>query len=581
MSENPTNQGSRAEAPWHIMRYELTHHRTELGTGWFAPEPVQDLDFEDALAYMEEHPYDDFMHNHLLSLAGRFGPNLTRQLIERAKEESPHLLALMYESCVLNERLHELTSEFNGQDIKGLAQYTPLIYTNWSLKKDRNHNDYWLRLFSDNILRHKESTPLEHLERPIPFAQEALDAWQRRVVSVAELRREYDPRAPQADVASKPSPGEAATRAMERLEAIDLKMGSEEKNQASLFPYALQMQWRLHVYTSTGRDHWELFGLQTSYGKGLSLDQTRASCLMEVVERVSSFASFDSDMALHYKDGHALVHACYEDLAKRSHDVLDPNDMPLEVPYENQPLYWVLGERVDHKGTHPVYVPAQFVFLFCNLDEVSLTSGQPSTGLASGNTMEEAKLHALLEIIERDAEKVMPYAPEKCFLLESDLTPVHDILQQCRKDGFEVQFLDMTSEFGIPCYKAFIQGPDGAILKGCAAHLDGKRAAVSALTEVPFHSSWFHPVPMVHGLKVVKANSLPNYSAGHVTHDLNILERLLAANGYRPIYVNLTRKDLDIPVVKTLVPGLEIFAEFDQFSTLSLRQFGHYINALK
>jgi ribosomal protein S12 methylthiotransferase accessory factor YcaO len=114
---------------------------------------------------------------------------------------------------------------------------------------------------------------------------------------------------------------------------------------------------------------------------------------------------------------------------------------------------------------------------------------------------------------------------------------------------------------------------------GCAAHLDGKKAVVSALTEVPFHSSWFLPMPAPRGLKKVKDETLADYSSGNVAQDLRLLERLLVTNGFRPIYVNLTREDLDIPVVKALIPGLEMFAEFDRFSTLSPRQFVHYLKA--
>ena len=100
-----------------IMRYELEHLGTEFGTGWFACTPQENLDFEDALEYIKDHPNDDFMHKYLLELAGKFGPNLTRQLIERGQDNNPHLMALMYEACMLNDRLHALTREFDGTDI--------------------------------------------------------------------------------------------------------------------------------------------------------------------------------------------------------------------------------------------------------------------------------------------------------------------------------------------------------------------------------------------------------------------------------------------------------------------------------
>ena len=69
----------------------------------------------------------------------------------------------------------------------------------------------------------------------------------------------------------------------------------------------------------------------------------------------------------------------------------------------------------------------------------------------------------------------------------------------------------------------------------------------------------------------------PNKRAKTITKNLHLTEKLLIMNGYKPIYVDLTREDLDIPVVKALVPGLEIMTVVDRFSPLSIRQFGHYL----
>jgi len=562
-----------------LIRYELGHMETRFGTGSFACMPSHDLDVEHGFEYIQEHPYDDFMHKHLLGLAGKFGPNLTRQLIEKGKEGNPYLLALMYESCLLNERLQALMSEFEGLDIQELGKGKPLIYINRSLEADRGKRAYWLGLFSENLLGHRQLRAAKDFHLPIPFDQQVIEAWYSSTVPITRLLPQEGGQVAQQGSLPGPRPSEIASTARERLKAIDLKVGEETENQASLSPFALKMPWHLQIKVAVARNYWELAGAQTSYGKGLDRDQARASCFMEVVERVSSFASFDEGGALNYKGGHPLIYGTYEDLSEQHPDVLDPNEIHLEVPYRNQPLYWIRGLRVDEAGQHPIYVPAQLVFLFSNLDEISLSTGLPSTGLAAGNTLEEARLHGLLEVIERDAERVMPYIPEKCFSLASDDSPVRKMLQGYTEKGVHVQFLDITSEFGIPCYKAFIQCPNGPILKGCGAHLDGKRAAVSALTEVPYHPAWFAPGPTIRGPKELDYQDLPNYSSGDVSQDLKLLERLLISNGYRPVYIDLTREDVDIPVVKTLIPGLEMFSEFDPFSPLTLRQFGHYLKS--
>jgi ribosomal protein S12 methylthiotransferase accessory factor YcaO len=241
-----------------------------------------------------------------------------------------------------------------------------------------------------------------------------------------------------------------------------------------------------------------------------------------------------------------------------------------------------MGEQVDEYGEHPIYVPAQMVFLFSNLDESSLTSGLPSNGLAAGSTFEGAKLSALLEVIERDAERVVPYSGERCFLMEAEDPKVNDIIEGCMHKGIQIRLLDITPEFGVPCYRAFIQGPGGVILKGTGAHLDGKRAAVAAMTEIPYpYPYWFGSMPAPRDLDTLEYEDLPDYSSGDSAMDLHLIERLLIMNGYKPIYVDLTREDLDMPVVKALVPGLEIMTVVDRFSPLSIRQFGHYLKSCK
>ena len=55
-----------------------------------------------------------------------------------------------------------------------------------------------------------------------------------------------------------------------------------------------------------------------------------------------------------------------------------------------------------------------------------------------------------------------------------------------------------------------------------------------------------------------------------------MLESVLAGHGKSPLYVDLTRTDLNLPVVRVLIPGLELTAEWDSFSRPSLRLFARY-----
>ena len=62
----------------------------------------------------------------------------------------------------------------------------------------------------------------------------------------------------------------------------------------------------------------------------------------------------------------------------RGKDFLPLSSLPLETPFEDYvPLYWL--EARDPEGK-TVLVPAQAVFLFCNLDEQSLFLAGGSAG---------------------------------------------------------------------------------------------------------------------------------------------------------------------------------------------------------
>ena len=558
------------------MKYKLERKGTEKGVGWFACIPERELDFKKALEYSRAHPNDQFMHRHVLDMAAKLKPEELELLIQDGKEKDDHhLLAIMYEACILHVRFQNLKKTFETIDIDKLVQCSPLIYIPWSLETKRAENFLWLQRFSRNVHLLETLPCPEKAEFSMPFRLEEIDKWEGSVVSITEIA---SPNKRAKTITKNPVPKKAVKKTIKKLERLGILTGWESRPDATLSPYAVERPWNLSITVNHGQNHWQLTGDQTSYGRGLNIQQGRISCVMEAAERYSSFASFDSTRALGYKKYHPIIKARYEDLIKEDTAVLNPNDICLEVPYRNQELNWVMGEQVDEYGVHPIYVPVQLVFLFSNLDEISLTSGLPSNGLAAGNTIEGAKLGSLLEVIERDAERVVPYSVDRCFFMESEDQKVNDIIEGCMQKGIQIRLLDITPEFGVPCYRAFIQGPGGVILKGTGAHLDGKIAVVAAMTEIPYpYPYWFGSMPAPEGLNTLEYEALPDYSSGDEKKDLHLIEKLLIMNGYKPIYVDLTREDLDIPVVKALVPGLEIMTVVDRFSPLSIRQFGHYL----
>lgn len=77
-------------------------------------------------------------------------------------------------------------------------------------------------------------------------------------------------------------------------------------------------------------------------------------------------------------------------------------------------------------------------------------------------------------------------------------------------------------------------------------------------------------------LKERYLEDIPDYSTGSISEDLKLLKTLLLKNNLKPIFSEITRPDLDIPVFRTIIPGLEINGDFDEYYRISNRQYNNF-----
>jgi YcaO-like protein with predicted kinase domain len=552
--------------------YELRLQSTAAGTGYFACLPVAPTSWEDALAYLRQKPLDSFMHKYALDQVAAFEPDEIRTLLAQADGCDPVLEALLHEAILLRPDLADCRSALDPGRTSVLAAHTPQIILSFQLRPDRDRHHRWIRFFADNILNHRPLPDPAQIALEPCYDDALLPPAQGVHVKTLGGAAPRDHAAP-----PPPAPEDTAAAALARLENLGLLADVEMRHVASLSPIALLRKWRFTTRVRNGQLDFSFSGIQTSYGRGLSLEAARASYAMEIVERCSAFASFEDGRVRGYKTAYPLLRARWSDLRDDGADALDPDSLGLETAYRNTPLHWLRGLTSSGR---PLWVPAQSVFLFCNLDETQLFSGLGSTGLASGNTPAEAGVSALLEVIERDCEASVPFSPDRCFRLETADARLAVLLADYRDRGIHPVFQDLTSELGVPCFKCFVVTREGHIIKGTGAHLDGKRAVISALTETPYPYPYGPPSrPPAAVYPARRLEALPDYATGHAEGDLALLEALLAANGYEPVYIDLTRRDIGFPVVKALVPGLELMADFDGFSRVSPRLYRNYLRA--
>jgi putative methanogenesis marker protein 1 len=311
-------------------------------------------------------------------------------------------------------------------------------------------------------------------------------------------------------------------------------------------------------------------------GKGATPTEARVSAMMEGIERYSG------EMG----DRTPLI-GRHEDLAARG-GALDPADLILPAHADpGQPLPWVAG--YDLVGEEEILVPAHAVYhpLAGSYGRLFRTN---TNGLASGNTIEEAIFHALMEVIERDAWSLVEAARDTGPRVSGIGDGIAgELLRKFTDAGVEVHIKDITSDIGIPTIAAVsddIELKDPALLTiGMGSHTSAGIALLRALTEVAQSR-----LTQIHGARedTTEASFRKNLGyertkrlnrhwfgeAGEIpfgairsfdsddfrTDIRHTIDALRAAGLDRVIVVDLTRETIGVPVVRVIVPGLEVYA---------------------
>lgn len=134
------------------------------------------------------------------------------------------------------------------------------------------------------------------------------------------------------------------------------------------------------------------------------------------------------------------------------------------------------------------WLPAELVFMPFADPHGPVLFGWSSNGLASGNTLAEASLHGLLEVLERDA-LAMNLPRDDSAWLEADTLPARfaDMAQAWARLGVSLAIRYVPNAFGLPCFQAFLveDSRDHPIdlSEGSGLHLDAGIALSRAVCE--------------------------------------------------------------------------------------------------
>ncbi|WP_369723583.1 TOMM precursor leader peptide-binding protein [Bradyrhizobium sp. LLZ17] len=324
-----------------------------------------------------------------------------------------------------------------------------------------------------------------------------------------------------------------------------------------------------------------------SFGKGSTAEQGEASALMESIERYSgifqgdeirttrSFGDFAPGEAILPNDIQLFSDTQFNHRFLQQPDDSHPVPEPFDVAAKTEwsPVTSLRDKRFK-------YLPTGLLYFFYGGFHTD------SNGCAAGNTRDEAIVQGFLELIERDAYAIWWYnrvQRAEVDLAQFDDFYVRDLQSQFAEAGRKLWVLDITSDLGIPTYVAimhWMQNGHENIEFGSGAHFDRRIALLRSLTEL----TQFMSVGMMGGASGEKPSldgvtplrledypflipserpivpPAPSLDLHSNTRDQVIACVEIAARaGYDFLVLDQTRPDVEVPVVRVLVPGLRHF----------------------
>jgi len=314
-------------------------------------------------------------------------------------------------------------------------------------------------------------------------------------------------------------------------------------------------------------------------GKGLEDIDAKVSAAMEALERAVAGEPITTTTVSSARD------------LRRRGDCAEPLDCLIasgeQTVGEDEVLTWSLATELLHD--RPIHVPQDAALLDRTRPNRFWMS---SDGLASGNTLEEAMFHGILERIERDAHVLWQIVSDhqrdaSCVDPRSFAdAALSDLIDRIEAAGLILKLFDITSDIGIPCFTALVAPStiNGKIplrfvevTGGSGAHPWGVRAAIRAVTEAlqsrltyisgarddVWPELFTTPLPIqtrsafvaVPASVSAAATARPAGTVSDLLQEL--LERLRAGGIGSVIALPLTPANLPFSVVKIFIPDLE------------------------
>lgn len=357
------------------------------------------------------------------------------------------------------------------------------------------------------------------------------------------------------------SPAETVRWVKDSLERLNLKILTEVRRIDT-------GRLDIPVYISLcGEDATRLTGTKKQMGKGAAPIQSEASALMELIERFSFFSFIHQESFPLYSYQQVRSRAVSPDTLRLSlHDRRSPLDRCQSLLREF-PMRWVAARNLTRNEDQ--WVPIDWFFL---INEYN--------GPAAGNTLEEAILQSLCEVVERHVGSIISY--EKRPTPKIDPETIRDpaaleLLGKFRKQGIEVHLRDFSLDTGIPSVGTLAFDPQtfpdkSEIVFTAGTTSNPEKSLCRALTEVAqlagdfeSHTSYRPTLPKYGSLDearylmdhhhAIPIQELPNLDHDNLRVEIERCVNALGRIGLEVLVVDVTHPQLGIPTVYTIIPG--------------------------
>jgi ribosomal protein S12 methylthiotransferase accessory factor len=322
------------------------------------------------------------------------------------------------------------------------------------------------------------------------------------------------------------------------------------------------------IYLSLcGDDGIRTIGTKKQMGKGYTHKQAEASALMELVERYSFFSFIKQDNFIETSYRYLKDEALDFKYIPLSVYEPDPNDERNRICFEELPMRWTWALDITHGKE--VLIPIDWFYLINEFN-----------GAAAGNSVEEAVLQGLCEVVERHVSSIIIHQK----LVTPTINPetlrnpvAKDLLYKFRRNGIELYLKDFSLNTGIPTIGALALDPStfpdsSEIVFTAGTTTHPEKSVIRALTEIAQLAGEFQhktnyraTLPKFNRLEdawyltsvsnIVDILTLPNLSDENFFKEIQSCVASLSRNGLDVFAVNATHPSIGIPVVYIIIPG--------------------------